>query len=60
MPYVSCPACERVTFAQPGRHAPELCARCGEPLPLRRSIVPLSRYRALDDERPRAPERIAA
>ena len=56
MPYVSCPSCEQVTFSRPSRRGPDLCARCGAPLPLKRSIVSLSRYRALVDERPPEPE----
>jgi hypothetical protein len=60
VPYVSCPSCEQVTFTRPSRRGPELCARCGEPLPLKRSVVPLLRYRALVDERPPEPEPIAA
>ena len=54
MPYVSCPACENVTFTRPSRD-PELCVYCGAPLPLTRSVVSLSRYRALVDGRSREP-----
>ncbi len=55
MPYVSCPACENVTFTRPSRD-PELCVCCGAPLPLTRSVVSLSRYRALVDGRSPEPE----
>jgi hypothetical protein len=60
VPYVSCPACEQVTFAHPSHRDPALCARCGAPLPVTRSVVPLLRYRALFDEPPRAAEPAAA
>ena len=60
MPYVSCPACEQVTLTRPSRRGHELCRRCGAPLPLKRTIVSLSRYRALADERPKQPEPLAA
>ncbi len=60
MPYVSCPSCEQVTFTRLSRRGPELCAGCGEPLPLKRSVVPLARYLELADERPPEPEPVAA
>jgi hypothetical protein len=60
VPYVSCPACEQVTFTRLSRRGPELCARCGEPLPAKPSVVPLSRYRALVDERAQEPQPVAA
>jgi hypothetical protein len=60
VPYVSCPSCEQVTLTRVSRRGPELCVRCGEPLPLKRTVVPLSRYRALTDERPPEPEPVAA
>ena len=60
MPYVSCPSCEQVTFTRPSRRDLELCARCGELFPIKRIVVPLSRYRALAEDRPRQPEAVAA
>jgi hypothetical protein len=60
VPYVSCPACEHVTFTRLSRRGPELCARCGAPLPVTPSVVTLSRYRALDGEPAREPQPIAA
>jgi uncharacterized paraquat-inducible protein A len=56
MPYVSCPSCEQVTLTRPSRLDAELCTRCGTPLPFTRTVIPLSRYRALVDERPEHPE----
>jgi hypothetical protein len=52
MPYVKCPSCEQVTFTRPTPRSPELCGRCGDPLPLVRSVVSLSRYRMLVDDEP--------
>ena len=60
MPYVSCPSCEQVTFSRPSRRDLELCARCGEPFPIKRSVVPLSRLRALAEDRPLQPEPVPA
>jgi hypothetical protein len=56
VPYVSCPACEQVTFSRPSCREPELCARCGSPLPFTRRVVSLSRYRALTEQASRDPE----
>ena len=60
VPYVLCPACEQVTLTRPSRRGQEPCQRCGAPLPLPRTIVSLSRYRALADERPKQPEPLVA
>ena len=60
MPLVSCPSCEQVTFSRPSRRDLELCAHCGEPFPSKRSVVSLSRYRALAEDRPPQPEPVAA
>jgi hypothetical protein len=60
VPYVSCPACEQVSFTRLSRRGPELCTRCGEPLPAKPNVVTLSRYRALLDEPPHEPQPVAA
>ncbi len=53
MPYVKCPSCEKVGHTAPTRLSPDLCRHCGDPLPVRRTVVPVSRYqRQLVEERP--------
>jgi rRNA maturation endonuclease Nob1 len=56
MAYVRCPSCKRIGNVVSQRPGPDLCPRCGDPLPLRRTVIPLSRYRriARERERPRA------
>jgi hypothetical protein len=45
MPYVTCPSCRKVGYTPPTHRAPHLCPSCGAALPVRRSVVPLSRLR---------------
>ena len=45
MPYVTCPSCHKIGYTPPTRGAHDLCPRCGAPLPMRRSVVPVSRLR---------------
>jgi hypothetical protein len=47
MPSVICPSCERVTFAAAAYRALDLCRNCGEALPLRRSVIPVTAQPAL-------------
>jgi hypothetical protein len=47
VPYVKCPSCLKIGYTAPIRFGPSLCPRCGELLPPRRSVVPISRYRRL-------------
>jgi hypothetical protein len=58
VPYVKCPSCEQVGYAAALRRAPEICRHCGDPLPLRRTIVPLSLHR--DDQPEPVPQPVAA
>lgn len=45
MPYVTCPSCHKVGYTPLTRGAHHLCPRCGATLPMRRSVVPISRLR---------------
>jgi acetyl-CoA carboxylase beta subunit len=49
VPYVKCPTCEKVAYTAAIRVHPDLCPRCGDLLPLRRTVVPVSRLRRLAD-----------
>jgi hypothetical protein len=60
MPYVTCPSCHKIGYTPPTRHAPDLCSRCGAVLPLRRSVVPISRVRQGGVEPQREPALRAA
>jgi hypothetical protein len=42
MPFVICPSCERVTYGAAAFRVLELCRYCGEVLPMRRSVVPVT------------------
>ena len=62
MPYVKCPTCQQVGHTAAVRGMPELCRHCGDLLPLRRTVVPLSLHRRLSsDDRPEPlPQPVAA
>jgi hypothetical protein len=58
VPYVKCPACEQVGYIAAARRTHELCRHCGDLLPLRRTIVPISLHR--DDQPEPVPQPAAA
>jgi hypothetical protein len=43
MPYVTCPSCQKIGYVPPTHRAYHLCSRFGAALPVRRSVVPISR-----------------
>lgn len=55
MPYVTCPSCNKIGYTPPTRGTEHLCARCGAALPMRRSVVPISRLREAGVEVRREP-----
>jgi hypothetical protein len=42
MPFVICPSCERVNHGAAAYRVLDLCRFCGEVLPERRSVVPVT------------------
>lgn len=60
MPYVTCPSCHKVGYTPPTRRAHHLCPRCGAALPIRRTVVPISRLRQGSAEVRREPAAPAA
>jgi hypothetical protein len=42
MPFVICPSCERVNHGAAALRVLDLCRYCGEILPARRSVVPVT------------------
>ena len=45
MPYVKCPSCECVSYSAAAYATLECCPLCGNALPLRRMVVPLTAHR---------------
>jgi hypothetical protein len=62
VPYVKCPSCGQIGHTPAVRRMPDLCRHCGDLLPLRRTVVPISLYRRLDreDVQEPSPQPIAA
>jgi hypothetical protein len=60
MPYVKCPTCERVGHVAAARRMPELCRHCGDLLPPRRTVVPISLHHRLAADNGTAPMTVPA